>query len=594
MSLSNPYIQRLFEYIRPQSRPFKRAVFWSICNKVLDLMPPILVAWVIDTVSGQTPAWIVSVIGEHSPFRTAIFLAILAVLIFLFESVFQWAYQSGFMSIAQHVQHSLRCDTYKQLQHREMAFFENHRLGNTLSILNDDTNQLERFLNTGFNAFIQFITLFIFAGTIMVMTSWELALFSLIPVPIVVAGSLVYQRLIAPKYQAIREAVGQLTSRLENNISGILVIKSFTAESFELQRVQDQSDHYRQTNLNAIRYSTIYVPLIRMTIAFGFAGVLLLGSYWILSGTTSLTVGGLVLFSMMIQRLLWPLTQMGVVLDDFERTKASAQRIFELLDTSSSIKDPDTPLPFPSDPLSIRFQDVSFWYDNQVPVLNHCSFDIQPGETIGFVGTTGAGKSTIVKLLWRLYEVTQGQVQINHIPVNQFKTEDLRQHMSLVSQDVYLFHGSIFDNIAYGKDDCSMDDVIQASKQAQFHDFVSTLPDGYHTIVGERGIKLSGGQRQRLSIARAILKNAPIMVFDEATSSVDTETEKAIQQNINTITQGKTAIIIAHRLSTIRHAHRILVLDKGQIKESGTHDELIQHQGLYYDLWSIQTASQQS
>jgi len=417
-----------------------------------------------------------------------------------------------------------------------------------------------------------------------------LAMVGLLPLPIVLWGSLLYQRLISPRYRKVREAVGALSSRLENNIAGILVIKSFTAEKFESGRVADASQQYKQTNYQAIKLSALYVPLIRMAIAIGFGGVLLLGSYWVLEDKGLLTVGELVFFSMMIQRLLWPLTRMGVTLDEYERAKASARRTFGLLHTPSKIVSPVKPKIL-EHPVQGRIElfNVGFCYQRGGEVLKGFDLTVNPGEMIGIAGVTGAGKSTLIKLLLRLYDPTEGQVLLDGIDLRELELSELRKQIALVSQEVYLFHGTIAENIAYGPENLGLKQVEAASKSAQLHDFVQTLPEGYQTIVGERGILLSGGQRQRLSIARAVLKNSPVMIFDEATSSVDTETERAIQANLAGITKGKTALIIAHRLSTIRHADRILVMRDGQVAEEGHHDELILINGTYADLWHIQS-----
>ena len=374
--------------------------------------------------------------------------------------------------------------------------------------------------------------------------------------------------MISPRYSKVRQAVGHLSSRLENNIAGIQVIKSFTAEAFESKRVEQASLEYQNANFSAIHLNAVYVPLIRMAVSIGFGGgVLLLGSYVVLEDSGRLTVGELVLFSMMIQRVLWPLTRLGVTLDDFERASASARRTW-FAHSVSTIVDPEVPTDLETFNGSVVFEDAAFAYLPDQPILKNVSFQIQPGETIGVAGTTGSGKSTLVKLLLRYYDLNAGSIKLGGVDVKAVRLEQLRQQISLVSQDVYLFHGTIAENIAYGSDSMDLDAIQEAAAMARLDDFVEPFPKGYSTIVGERGIRLSGGQRQRLSIARAILKNAPVMIFDEATSSVDTETERAIQENLHTLTQGKTALVIAHRLSTIRHADRILVLKDGEVAEA--------------------------
>ena len=481
----------LFRYLRPHWRFFSWSCFSSILNKVLDLMPPVLVGWVIDSVRREPPEWIANFLGTIDPWRLAVFLAVLGVVIFFFESLFQWAYQYGFMNLAQRVQHELRTDAYNHLQTREIEFFENHRMGETMAMLNDDVNQIERFLNIGFNEILQLLVLFIFAGSVMLGVSWELAMVGLLPLPFVLCGSLMYQRLISPRYRKVREAVGALSSRLENNIAGILVIKSFTAEKFESARVADASHQYKQANYQAIKLSALYVPLIRMAIAIGFGGVLLLGSYWVLEDKGLLTVGELVFFSMMIQRMLWPLTRMGVTLDEYERAKASARRTFGLLHTPSKIVSPVRPkiLPHPVKGI-IELSNVGFCYKRGGDVLKGFNLTVNPGEMIGIAGVTGAGKSTLIKLLLRLYDPTEGQVLLDGIDLRELELSELRKQIALVSQEVYLFHGTIAENIAYGPEKLDLQEVEAASRSAQLHDFVQTLPEGYQTIVGERGILL--------------------------------------------------------------------------------------------------------
>ncbi|MBV8201886.1 MAG: ABC transporter ATP-binding protein, partial [Acidobacteria bacterium] len=585
-------LARLFGYLRRYRGSLWFASGASVLNKVLDLMPPLLVGWVIDALRGAPPLWIAQLAGTADPWRMAVALSCLAVAIFAFESLFQWAYQAGFMRLAQRVQHDLRLEAYQRIQAREMAFFEDHRLGEVLAMLNDDVNQLERFLNTGFNELLQLAVLIVFSVAVMMPISWRLTLVGMGPIPIILWGSLLYRRRVAPRYARVRSGVGGLAARLENNISGIQVVQSFTAEAFETERVRAASAEYRQANFEAIRLAAVYTPLIRMAIVLGFAGVMLLGSYWVLDGSGAITVGQLVLFAMMTERLLWPLTRLGSTLDDFERAMAAARRSFGLLDTEPAIQDPERPRLLGRARGEVVFDQVAFRYPRGAAssaVLKGVSFRIAPGETLGVAGPTGAGKSTLVKLLLRFYDVSGGAVRIDGRDLRELSLEELRHSIALVSQDVYLFHGSIRDNIAYRTGGAAPAAVERAAALAQLHDFVAGLPQGYDTMVGERGVKLSGGQRQRLSIARAILKDAPILVLDEATSAVDTETERAIQQNLRRITRGRTALVIAHRLSTIRHADRILVLTGGRVAEEGHHDELVAKGGIYADLWHVQS-----
>ncbi|OWY26143.1 ABC transporter ATP-binding protein [Sphingobacteriales bacterium UPWRP_1] len=581
-------MKRLMQYLTAYKYRLATASGASIVNKIFDLMPPLFVGWIIDTVSGKTPSWISAMLGNASHYNVAVFLAALIVFIFFIESLFEWIYQLGFMRLAQQVQHHLRTDAYRKLQQREIAYFEEQRTGNLLSILNNDVNELERFLNNSFNQILQLAVLFVFASVTLFNTSWQLALVGMLPIPFMIIAGAIYRNKIAPHYLGIRQSVGELNSRLENNLSGITVIKSFTAEEFEARRVETASEDYRQKNFGAIRLSAVFIPIVRMFIAVSLACTMLLGAYWILEGRQLLTVGGLAFFAMMLQRLLWPITGLGNLLDSYERARASARRVFGLMDTPPAITSPPNPVILGKVAGNIGFNHISFSYQNKIPVLHGVHLQIEAGTMIGLAGMTGAGKTTLIKLLMRFFDPESGTITIDNTDIKTAAIAELRRNIALVSQDVYLFHGTIYENIAYGLNTVLPEQVEDAARKAQLHQFIESLPLGYQTIVGERGIKLSGGQRQRLSIARAILKNAPILLLDEATSSVDTETERAIQENLYRLTQGKTAIVVAHRLSTIRHANRIVILDEGKIAEQGTHEELLKKGGIYADLWNVQ------
>ena len=587
VKLSPKPLTRLFQFIKPYSGRLYLSMFWSFANKLLDLAPPVLVGWAVDTVTNQPPEFITGIAGD-SAMHAGIFLGLLGVFIFGFESLFQYVAAIGFMGLAQAVQNDLRVVAYEKMQEREMAFFEDHRVGETMSMLSDDVNQLERFLNTVFNDYVQLVSLMVIAGAVLFDASPLLSVVAIAPIPIIVWGSLKFQKLLTPRYRQVRAAVGQLNTRLENNLGVIAVIKAFTAEKFEAGRLSEVSEAYRDKNVSAIRFASAFGPLIRMGVAIGFGGVLVFGTMWTIDG--DITPGTFTLFTMMCQRILWPLTRLGQILDETERCRASAARVFGLLDTPSKIVDADDA--FTGEITgTVELENVRFRYARGTDILRGMSFQIKEGETVGIAGATGAGKSTLIKLLLRFYDPVEGSVKIGGKDLRQVSLKTIRQHVALVSQDVYLFQGSIAENIAYGSDEVDRESIQQAAKKARLHEFIESLPDGYNTLVGERGIKLSGGQRQRLSIARALLRDAPILVLDEATSSVDTETEREIQRSLNEYTKGKTAIVIAHRLSTIRSADRILVLSDGKLQEQGNHDDLVAERGAYFDLWKLQTGA---
>jgi ATP-binding cassette subfamily B protein len=410
---------------------------------------------------------------------------------------------------------------------------------------------------------------------------------AMLPMPFIIWGSLVFQRLLAPRYADVREKVSFLNSRLANNLTGITTIKSFTAETYEAARLASESEAYRQSNRRAIALSAAFVPLIRMLILAGFTALLLYGGMEAVAGRMSVGTYSVLVF--LIQRLLWPLTRLGETFDQYQRAMASTKRVLDLLDTPIRIHTGDTPLPVGSVRGEMELRNITFAYNGRSPVIENLSLHIPAGKTIAIVGSTGSGKSTLVKLLLRLYEVQAGTITLDGIELRDLRLKDLRFCIGLVSQDVFLFHGTVAENIAYGSSDAALAEMMAAAKIAEAHDFIIQLPQGYETIVGERGQKLSGGQRQRIAIARAVLKNPPILILDEATSAVDNETEAAIQRSLERITVNRTTIEIAHRLSTVRNADCIYVMEQGKLVEWGHHEQLLEQQGIYASLWRVQS-----
>jgi ATP-binding cassette subfamily B protein len=364
-------------------------------------------------------------------------------------------------------------------------------------------------------------------------------------------------------------------------------IKAFNAEDREVARVDVDSDAYREANRDAIRFSTAFNPLIRMAVLAGFTMTLLVGGRSALNGHLALGLFSMLVY--MTQRLLWPLTDLGETLDLYQRAMASCRRIFGLLRAEPQIVAGTRTLPTPVRG-AVRFDDVHFAYDSSpAPVLRGLTIDVPAGETHAIVGATGSGKSTVVKLLLRLYEPTGGTITVDDVPIDELTFTSLRGATGFVAQDVFLFQGTVRENLTYGRPDATDEEVRRATALAEADTFVESMAHGYDTVVGERGQKLSGGQRQRLTIARAILRDPAILILDEATSAVDNETEAAIQRSLAKVAAGRTTIVIAHRLSTVRHAHRIHVMEAGRVIESGTHEDLVGRGGLYAALWRVQT-----
>ncbi|MEP0772414.1 ABC transporter ATP-binding protein [Coleofasciculus sp. FACHB-SPT36] len=579
-------LKRLIDYGRNYRAQIWQATVCSILNKIFDLAPPALIGAAVDVVVKQQDS-LIAQFGVKDVFWQLVILSFLSFIIWGLESIFEYAYALLWRNLAQNIEHDLRLDAYSHIQELELAYFEERSTGGLMSILNDDINQLERFLDRGANEILQVATTVVIIGGAFFILAPSVAWMAMLPMPFVLWGSIVFQHRLAPRYAEIREKVSLLNSRLSNNLSGMTTIKSFVTEDYEANRMAVESEAYRQSNRRAIALSSAFVPLIRIIILVGFTATLLIGGMDAAAGRLSVGTYSVLVF--LTQRLLWPLTRLGETLDQYQRAMASTNRVMNLLDTPIAIHSGHISLPVASVRGEMELKDVTFAYNGRNPVIQNLSLHIPAGKTIAIVGSTGSGKSTLVKLLLRLYEIQSGTVTLDGIELRDLKLRDLRSCIGLVSQDVFLFHGTVKENIAYGSPDATEAEVIEAAKIAEAQDFIMQLPQGYDTIVGERGQKLSGGQRQRIAIARAVLKDPPILILDEATSAVDNETEAAIQRSLERITVNRTTIAIAHRLSTVRNADCIYVMEQGFLVEQGRHEQLLEDQGIYASLWKVQT-----
>lgn len=579
-------LKRLIDYSSNYRAQTWQAIAFSILNKIFDLAPPALIGAAVDVVVKKEDS-LIAQLGVKDVFTQLLILTILSMIIWGLESIFEYAYAWRWRNLAQTIQHELRLDAYSHLQELEIAYFEERSTGGLMSILSDDINQLERFLDSGANEVLQVATTVVVIGGAFFILAPSVAWMAMLPMPFILWGSIAFQRRLAPRYADVREKVSLLNGQLANNLTGITTIKSFTSEEYEARRIARESEAYRQSNHRAIALSAAFVPLIRMIILLGFTATLLYGGMDAVVGKMSVGTYSVLVF--LTQRLLWPLTRLGETLDQYQRAMASTNRVMNLLDTPIEMHSGNISLSVDSVQGHLQLRDVTFAYKGRNPAIEHLSLDIPAGKTIAIVGSTGSGKSTLVKLLLRLYEIQGGTITLDGIELRELKLKDLRSCIGLVSQDVFLFHGTVSQNIAYGSFDGKPAEIISAAKIAEAHDFIMQLPQGYETIVGERGQKLSGGQRQRIAIARAVLKNPPILILDEATSAVDNETEAAIQRSLEKITANRTTIAIAHRLSTVRNADCIYVMERGKLVEWGQHQELLEQQGIYASLWRVQS-----
>lgn len=567
---------------------FVGAVVASTVNKVADVMPELLIGAAIDVVVRGGDSFVASVLEVESRFAQLGWLAAFNVVVWVVESLSEYVASVLWRGLAQGVEHDLRVEAYDHAQHLHVGWHETRPAGATLATLNDDVNQLERFLDIGAPAILQTALNVVLVGAVFAAASWQLLVLAFLPIPVIIAGSLIFQRRLEPLYAGVRSAVADLSSALSANLAGITTIKAFTAEERERERISAISDAYRAANLRAIRSSAAFVPLVRMAILTGFTCTLLLGGWATLRG--DLAVGTYSVLVFMTQRLLWPLTEVAQVLDLYQRGRASAARILALLAEPVTVPAGHRSLERPVSG-RVELRGVTAGYGDAPDVLHGIDLVVPAGETHAIVGATGSGKSTLLRLVLRFDDPRSGDVLLDGVPVQDLDWDSLRGSMGYVAQDVYMFAGTIADNIAYGRPGATLEEVRGAADAAAALEFIETLPDGLDTWVGERGVTLSGGQRQRLALARALLRDPSVLVLDEATSAVDNETEAAIQRSLGIAAARCTTIVVAHRLSTVRHAHRIWVLDTGRVIEAGTHDELLALGGAYSDLWNVQTGT---
>lgn len=574
--------KRLFKYFRNYRKDFYLGTLFSFLNKAFDVAPEILIGVAIDVVVSQEKSFLAKW-GFTEPMEQISILAVLTLLIWGCESLFEYLYNLKWKGLAQAIQHEFRTEAYDHLQKLDMSYFEDKSSGGLVSILNDDINQLERFFNVGMNSLVQVFTAVLLIGIVFFVLAPHIAIFSFLPMPVILWGAFYFQKKAAPLYLVVREKAGVIGSRLANNISGMATIRSFNSEVIESRKVSVDSQSYLAANKEAIAISSAFTPIIRMAILMGFLATFVLGGKMAIDGELNVGFYGVLVF--LTQRLLWPLTSLADTLDLFERAMASADRVLGLIKTPINIETKKDTKTFDHQK-GISFENLSFSYQEGFPIINGVDIKVAAGETIAIVGPTGSGKSTITKLLLKFYQPDSGEIILGGQKISDCDPQEIRAQIGLVSQDVYLFPGSVYENIAYANPTATRVEVIAAAKKAHAWEFIEKLPQGLDTLIGERGQKLSGGQRQRLSIARVILKDPPVLILDEATSAVDNETESIIQASLSEATKNRTTIVIAHRLSTIIHADQIYVLAAGKVVEKGTHSELINQKKMYFELWN--------
>jgi len=545
-------------------------------------MPELLLGIAVNTVIHREHSWI-AYLGLEDLKLQLLLLGLLTLITYGLESLFDYLSSIKWWRLAQLVQHSFRMETFSHVQQSTMAAFTEQETGNLLSILNDDINQLERFLEEGADEIIEVLATSLLVGGVFFFLVPQLALFTTLPIPLIMYGAFFFQNKLNPLYLDVRKKAGSLGSRLANSLLGLLTIKSLVAELIEAKKIEEASRAYKEANFRAIRLGALVVPVVRLVIVLGYLVTLVYGG--LLTIEERLDVGAYSTLIFLSQRLLWPFADIAEISTNFQRVMASTERLLDLFHLPIEASH-GTVISLQG---AITFDAVSFAYENQAPTLHKLSFTISPGQTVAFVGATGAGKSTLLYLLLGFYFPTQGKIFFDDREIHELSLAALRRQLGFVNQEPFLFEGTIAENISYAYPEATREQIIQAAQHAAAHEFIMRLPQGYDTWIGERGKSLSGGQKQRIAIARAIVRNPAILILDEATSAVDNETELAIQKSLAKISQDRTTILIAHRLSMVKQADQIFVLQQGSIVEQGTHEALLQQGRIYTNLWRLQT-----
>jgi len=568
---------RLLKY----ARPYWHLMFITMLSLVGITAMNLIAPWIVKSLTA-------TLLDENLPERMQVIkkLALVLMIIYVFRAVFTYLYRYLSHVAAWNFVADMRVTVYNHLQKLSLRYYHDKQTGQLMSRTTNDTATFEVLIAHAVPDFITNIMILVGVTIILLILNPLLALLTLIPVPFLIYSGWFFSHKVLPHFKKAQSTLADLNSILQDNISGMKEIQAFNQQPKEKDRVEKGARNYVRAILSALNMSAIFHPTVEMISAFGTVIVVGFGGYLALEGRMS--VADIVGFLMYLSLFYQPIATLARVSEDLQQSIAGAERVFEVLDTEPDIQDSLHAKVLSRPKGQITFNNVSFQYVENQEVLKNISFDVKAGQMVALVGPTGVGKTTVISLLARFYDPITGSIEIEGHDLKDITMASLRDHISIVLQDIFLFNGSVAENIAYGAKNATLDDIIEAAKIAKAHDFISELSDGYDTYIGERGIKLSGGQKQRLSIARAVLRNTPILILDEATASVDVETELKIQQAIQELAGTRTIIVIAHRLSTVKRADKIIVLEEGSIVEEGTHDELLLKDGLYRHLCDVQ------
>jgi ATP-binding cassette, subfamily B, bacterial len=564
----------------------RRTAVLSIVNGLEDLTPSLLVGLAADTVTRGSTSLLAG-LGFKTVASRLFALGGFSAGLWLASAVIEYLTDRAKADLANAVRHDLRVALYDHIQSLDIGYIESREVSDWMAIIEADVNQVHSFIRQGINPFFGLACNLVIVGGTFVLISPGLALAQLAMAPPLIIASKALLGPIRKLHMAARDDGERMSALLSGNLAGISTIASFNRQRQECERVQDASKRFTSSMTKAEQLEAIYVPTLRAIAGAGFVTSVTWGSARVAAGT--LSAGALNTMALTQLRLLSALGRLGYGLDQYQRTANALERVYATLDRKPEIQTGSLPVLPTQVRGDIRLTAVSFGYQPTRPILHNVSMHFPAGATVGIVGPSGAGKSTVMKLLLRFYDPQHGQITLDGRELRNLQVDDLRESISLVSQQVTLFACTIHDNIAYGRRDASREDVVKAAKIAEAHDFIMALPDQYETTLGFGGFSLSGGQRQRLAVARAVLADRPIVLFDEATSALDFETEASMQRSLQVATAGRTTVMIAHRLSTIRHADIIYVLGEGIVRESGTHDALLALKGVYAGMWMVQT-----
>lgn len=566
--------KRLKQYYWPYKKYFFISLFFLLFVTAITVVYPIILQLTIDeVVLKNNYSWI--------PYISAVFLVLMMV---KGVSTFFHQYLGDLFGIT--VVYDLRDSLYKKLQVLSFKYYDNAKTGDLMSRLTADVEGFRFFLSVGFSELVRIVLLILFSLSVMFYYSIPLAIVTMAAMPFLTFVVLRFDKRVHPAFRKIRKSLGRLNTRVQENIGGMHTVKSLSRENFEIERFSLSNDDYRQDYLKTASIWSRYFPLMEFIGDFCAVALLAYGGFLVIND--SLGLGELVAFFSLVWYIMGPLMNLGFVVNQFSQAKASGERLIEILDAKEDVVEKDHAIDRPIKG-HVTFKDVTLTYtSNGDHALENITFDAPPGKTIGLIGATGSGKTSITQLITRFYEPEIGEVLIDNTSVDEYKLQTLRKYIGFVLQESFLFSTSIRENIAYGNPNVSDEQIIDAAKRAQAHDFIMEMPKGYETMLGERGMGLSGGQKQRIAIARAICINPSILILDDATSAVDMETEFKIQKALKEVMQGRTSFIIAHRISSLKHADEILVLEEGRIVERGTHDFLVQNSGPYQRIFDIQ------